>query len=82
MMDYIIVFGLLFVLNLVTKCHNLSRPVCHVQCVMFNPNLLCLDSIGFPYLLDSNGSSHRTRLNYFCLETEVNLVEFPIPYSC
>ena len=43
--DYLIVFSLLFGLNLVTKCCDLSRLVCHVQYV----NLPCLDSIGFPH---------------------------------
>ena len=42
-MDCLIVSNLLFLLNLVTECHNVSRSVCHVQFVMFNPNLLCLN---------------------------------------
>ena len=43
-MDYLIVFGLLFGLNLVTGSRYLSRSVCHVKCI----NLPCLDSIGSP----------------------------------
>ena len=41
----LIMFGLLFGLNLVTGCIDLSCSVCHVQ----NFNLLCLNSIGFPH---------------------------------
>ena len=48
-MDYPIDFRLMFGLNFVTEFHDLSRSVYHAQCVMFNPNLLYLDSIGFPY---------------------------------
>ena len=48
-MDYLIASSLLFGLNLVTECHDSSHSVVHVQCVMFNPKPLCLDSIGFPY---------------------------------
>ena len=43
--DYLITFGLLFELKLVTDRCALSRSVYHVQCV----NLPCLDSIGFPH---------------------------------
>ena len=68
-MGYPIVLSLLFRLNLVTEFHNLDRSVCHVQCVIFNPNLLYLDSIGFPHLFESIGLSLTTRLNYFFLET-------------
>ena len=39
--DYLIMFGLLFGLNLVTGCCDLSHSVCHVQSV----NLPCLESI-------------------------------------
>ena len=62
MMDYPIVFRLMFVLKIVTECHYLSRSVCHVQCFMFNPNIPCLDSIGFPNLFDSIESYDLTQL--------------------
>ena len=55
-MDYPTVFSILFVLNLVTECHDFSHSVCHVQCV----NFLCLDAIGFLYLFDFIGSSLTT----------------------
>ena len=47
--DYLIMFGLLFVLNLVTGCRDFSHSVCHVQSV----NLPCL---GFnnPFPIDLN----------------------------
>ena len=45
--DYPIVFLLLFGLNLVTGCCDLSRSVCHVQIF----NIPCLNSIGFPPLI-------------------------------
>ena len=51
-------FSLLFGLNLATKCHYLSRSVCHVQYV----NLLCLYPIGFPYWFDLIGSIIMTQL--------------------
>ena len=44
-MDYLIVSRLIFGLNLVNECHNLSRSVCYIQFVMFNTQLLCLNSI-------------------------------------
>ena len=44
-MDYLIVSRLIFGLNLVTVCHNLSRSVCYIQFFMFNTQLLCLNSI-------------------------------------
>ena len=43
--DILIVFGLLFVLNLVSGNSDLSRSVCYFQSV----NISCLDSIGFPH---------------------------------
>ena len=41
--DYLIMFGLLFGLNIVTGCSDLSCSVYHVKSV----NLPCLESIGF-----------------------------------
>ena len=43
--DYLIVFGILFGLNLVTGIRDLSHSGCRVQSV----NLPCLGSIGFPH---------------------------------
>ena len=45
---YLIVFCLLFVLNIVTGRRDLSLSVFHVQSV----NLPCLESIGFPHWFD------------------------------
>ena len=44
-MDYLIVFGLLFGLNLVTGRRDLSRSVCYVKSV----NITCIEWIGFPH---------------------------------
>ena len=44
-MDYLIVSILLFVLNLVTECHDFF---------VFNPNPLCIKSIWFPLLIRLN----------------------------
>ena len=59
--NYIIMFGLLFILNLVNGHRDLSRSVCHVQSV----NLSFIDSIGFPHLFDLIGSSLTTCFNSF-----------------
>ena len=52
----------------------LSVTIHHVQFVMFNNKLLCINSIGFPFWLDEIGSIITTRPNYFCLDTYVTLV--------
>ena len=61
--DYLIVFGLLFGLNLMTGRRDLSHSVRHVQCV----NLPYLDSIGFPPLI---------RLNWIDSYNSIQLVLF------
>ena len=63
-MDYLIVSGLLFVLNIVTGCRDPSRSVRHVQSV----NIPCLDSIHFPHLFGLILSSLTTRFNSFYLD--------------
>ena len=45
---YIIMFGPILIVNLVTGHHDLSRSVCRVQSV----TLPCIDSIGFPHLFE------------------------------
>ena len=57
--NYPIVFSLMFVLDLVNGRHDVSRSVCHVQCV----NLLCINTIDFPNLFDLIGLSFTTQLN-------------------
>ena len=62
-MDYLIVYRLLSALINVTECHCLSHLVCHVQCIMFNLKLLCLNSISFPYWINLIGLSLTTWYN-------------------
>ena len=51
-MDCLVLSSPLFGSNLVTELNDSSRSVFHVQCVTFNTNILCLDSIGLPYLIN------------------------------
>ena len=48
-MEYIILFSLMFGLDLVNEFYNSSNSVCYVQCAILNTKIICLDSIGFPY---------------------------------
>ena len=57
--DYLIVFGLLLVPNLVTVCRDASRLVCHVK----RFNLPCLDSICSPHRFDLIGLIITTPFN-------------------
>ena len=62
--NFLIMFGLIFVLNLVAGCCDLSRSVCHVQTF----NLPCLDLTVFPHWFDLIGLSLTTRFNSFYLD--------------
>ena len=72
-MDYVVVYKLLFRIKL-----WLSVTICHVQFGMFNPNILYLNSLNVPYLLDLIRSSLTNRPTQFL---PGNLSEFSlVPY--
>ena len=74
--DYPIVFGLLFGLNLVTGCRDLSRSVYHVQGI----NIPCFDSIGFPSFIRLNWieSYDSTKLVLFGDLNKLSLITYSL----
>ena len=75
-MDYLILFGPLFGLNLVNGFRYLSHSFCHVQRV----NLPCLDSIGLPPLFDLDWIKFYDliQLVFFGLINKLSLIQYSL----